>query len=205
MSAHVWPTLFETVKASFQADGITAEQAFGFRTPMAQPKTGQGMRAKISWVPGDDSGSSDAGKQVPTQNPGQVPTRSLGTFQSAFTIYLEACEAASKDLRESEVAQYSAVWSLFECWWKAFYYAAYQTPNARVGGRIALQKASWITDKRVAVRGMALRLLITIPVQLPDDPVTMIPDDAVGVLTGSLTDDIDEDGTDPETQRTDDP
>jgi hypothetical protein len=203
-----WVELYRGVVEQFAADGTIAEQAFGFRTPMGQATTPAGIQAKISWVPGDDTGSNDAGKQVPTLNVGST-YKALGTFEETFTVYLEAVDLTSSKSRTDDLASYAAVISLRDAWFRAMYYAAYTRPGASLGGRWKIVKAGWLADKRLVPRGACLRLLVSAPVQIPDLPVTLAPLNVEAELTGKLVEDVDEDfdlsDPDAETQRTDDP
>lgn len=203
---HVWPALFKAVEDYFAEDGVAAECCFGDRTPMAQPKTAAGTRAKVSWVPGDDSGSSVAGKFGPVQSPGQLPTRSLGTLLETFTIYVEAVDASSPRARASDLASYEAVRTLLEAWFRAFNRAAYVVG---VGGRLQWGNPVWLKDKRVVPQGACLRILISAPTQLPDYPATIVGETedapAVAELGGSVTNTLEADGSPVETQRTDEP
>jgi len=206
MSEHVWPMLFDGVAAVFTEDGVTAEHAFGDRKPMQQPATAAGVRAKISWVPGDDSGSYLAGKFGPPISPGQFPTRALGTLLEAFTIYLEAVDTSSPKARASDRASYAAVRTLLEVWYRAFYHTAREVG---VGGHVVMGNPVWLKDKRVVPQGACLRILVSAPTNMPDYPVTIVGETsdapAVAELGGSVTSNVDVDGNPVETQRTDEP
>lgn len=195
---HVWVQLFRGVAKRLADDGLTVECSFGLRTPMAQPGAA-GLRARLCFVPGDDSGTSDAGKLVPTQSPGQLPTRALATFAEVFTVYVEAVDASTSAARSSDLAQYAACRTLWEAFWRAFHYSAYEEPSARVGGRFQLLKAQWLADRRVMPQGACVRLLIAVPIQFPDQPVDSLSSVAAE-LGGSVTQDPDVDGADVETQ-----
>ncbi len=213
----LWGALYDATVAGLADDGTIVESAFGLREPMKQPKTAAGVRARISWVPGDDIGAGTAGKQVPTVDTTTtadlVPARPLATFEELFTIYIEAQDSSSKTARVNDRASYEAVHSLLEAFWRNLHRAAYTSPDARVGGRWRLQNSKWLTDKRVQVQGACLVLVIALPVQLPDSPVTILTEtgdgsNAEAELTGHLTSTTaapDAVSTDPETQRTDDP
>ncbi len=167
------PVLFDAVVQQFKDDCTNAEQFFGWREPQKH-KTAS---ARLTWVPGDPSGS--IGVMVPARNPGENP-RSLGTLPELFTVYVAANDPQQP---ENERAQYVATRLLYDAWFRAVYLAAY--------GTFEVLDLSWNTEKNERRYGAEMICLCTIQAKVPDSPYTLAPDDTKGVVVVSL-EDVDE-------------
>lgn len=151
--------LFTTVRDQFIAEGIPAENRFGWRVPAQLTPTANIDR--IAWVPGDPTGI--AGTMGPPRNPGGNP-RSLGTYAELFYVEIQAADIT--DL-ENELAQWRKVRILRDQWYRAVYHAAY--------GIFEIQAEQWLTDRLERRYGAALRVLATIDAMVPDITYPSIP------------------------------
>jgi hypothetical protein len=174
MSGLVFVGLFEGVKAVFAEDGVNACNEFGWQAPQQQKVS----QSRICWVPGDPQGK--AGKMSPAQNVGQLPSRTLGTLDELFTIYIQTTFRA---LPHVELEQYKACRDLFDIFWRALYRASY---DIGTGGRVQLIDASWDRKRLVRQDGACLHVLIMAPAMIPDTPATLAPTDTDATLDGIL-------------------
>lgn len=174
--------LFDDVKARMDADAAAADpplaavpQVFGWREPTKR----SGSSLRIVWVPGDDK-SGELGEVAPPRNPGRNP-RPLATLRERFTVYLEAQDPSAP---ESERTQYQASRELLDAWLRAVHLEA--------RGTYALEKPSWVTDKKERRFGAAIRVLGTIEAMVPDVEHTIAPVGVRAVIEVSELDVVEE-------------
>ena len=162
------PELFDAVVARFALDATAAEQVFGWREPAQHPESA----TRITWVPGDESGS--AGEIRGARNPGGDP-RSLATLGELFTVRLSAYDPASP---EDERTQYIATRALYDAWFRAVHLAAH--------GTFRVQSLDWNTSKNERRHGAELVCVCEIEALIPDAPYTLAPVDTAASITESL-------------------
>lgn len=157
--------LYADVVAQFAADGTAADQPFGWR-----PETQQAIVPRITWQPGDASGS--LGKIAPPRNPGRNP-RPLGTLLELFT-----CTISSQDPSdpENELKQYKLTRLLYDAWFRAVYLNAY--------GTFTIERSDWIRVGVITQRryGAAIRVVGTIQAMIPDAELQGVPVDTVAIV-----------------------
>jgi len=164
--------LYDAVRARFEAEGADVKQPFGWRE-VYQHRTG---RARIVWVPGDESGS--AGEMRGARNPGtQAAGRSIATLGELFTVHISASDPQFID---DERKQYEATRALFDAWVRAVYLAAH--------GTIHFGAPAWNTDKNERRHGAELVCVCEVEAKIPDSPYDVVPADAVAEIETSLED-----------------
>lgn len=166
MSTNAVENLFNQVTASFAADGIHAQNLFGWRIPTQHP-----FGPRIAWVPGDPSNS--AGLDTAPRGPGGYPVRALGMLRELCTVYFTAQDPSDP---ENELVQYHIVRQLHDAWFRAAYHAAY--------GTFWIRSTAWETKRSERRHGATMRIVFEIlaPIldRLPDPPLTDAnPDDVV--------------------------
>lgn len=156
MSTLALENLFNTVQASFVADGIHAVNLFGWRIPTQHP-----YGPRVAWVPGDPSNS--VGLTTAPRGPGGNP-RALGMLNELCTVYITAQDPSDP---ENEQAQYHIVRMLHDAWFRAVYKAAH--------GTFYIRSEGWETKRSERRHGATLRVVFEIqaPVldRLPDPPL----------------------------------
>lgn len=154
--------LYTSVSASFVADGILADNVFGWRQPAQHPR-----RPRIAWVPGDVGGA--VGVTVAPRNPGGNP-RSLGTLNETFSVYITATDTSSPEV---ELAQYHIVRMLRDAWYRAVYHVAY--------GTFTILGEAWATEHNERRSGATLIIVCQLEAAildvLPDPPLVASPND----------------------------
>ena len=157
MSTLAVENLFNAVSASFAADGIHAQNLFGWRIPTQHP-----FGPRIAWVPGDPSNS--AGLSTAPRGPGGLPVRALGMLRELCTVYITAQDPSDP---ENELVQYHIVRQLHDAWLRAVYHAAY--------GTFWIRSEGWETKRSERRHGATMRvvfeLLAPILDRLPDPPL----------------------------------
>jgi hypothetical protein len=156
--------LYADVTARFAAEGTPAVNVFGWRQPALQ----QVHVARISWVPGDATGS--VGRVGPARNPGRDP-RPLATLREYFTVTIATSDPTAP---EDEMKQYIATRLLRDAWHRAVYLAAH--------GTFTIESERWMTDRKERRYGAALRVLCTIEAMVPDIAPESMPISVGGVL-----------------------
>lgn len=157
--------LYADVVAQFAADGTTADQPFGWR-----PDVQQVIAPRITWQPGDASGS--LGKMAPPRNPGRNP-RPLGTLLELFTCVISAQDPTDP---EDELKQYKLTRLLYDAWYRAVYLNAY--------GTFSIERSDWVRVGVITQRrfGTAIRVVGTIQSMIPDAVLDSVPVDTVAVI-----------------------
>lgn len=149
------PWLYDQVQARFTAEGLTVPMTFGWRQPTQRLLLGN----RLLWVPGDpDDGT--AGVVGAARYPGRNP-RPLATLPEVFTVFVLAADVLTPEL---ERAQYIAVRTLFDAWYRAAFLAATDT--------LAVEDVRWLVEKKDRRYGAGLRATCTIQAMIPDAPTT---------------------------------
>jgi len=163
-------TLYDDVVSRFELDSTNADQHFGWR----EPQKFKSSRARIVWVPGDESGN--AGTMRAARNPGiGSEGRSLATLAERFTVYVSASDL---QFPENERAQYDATRALFDAWVRAVYLAAH--------GTIVFGDPSWNNSKNERRHGAELVCVCEVEAKIPDSPYALAPVDTTAQITTSL-------------------
>jgi len=136
-------------------------QSFGWREP-----TKRGEPNRITWVPGDESGS--LGEVGGARYPGRVP-RPIANLVELFTVTVFAQDLADP---ENELAQYHAARLLFDRWLAAVYRAAH--------GTFAIESSRWADDQKERRFGAAIVVVATVDAMVPDLEDDDTPPVAVG-------------------------
>ncbi len=163
--------LLDRVRARFTAQGIAAENVFGWREP-AQHARGD----RVAWVPGDQSGSMGT---VTGGKRGMRP-RSLATLNELFTVWISAADPANI---ESEAAQYHAARVLYDAWYEALYKAAH--------GTFTIKTEQWLTGRSERRYGAACKVVIELQAAIPERSATdTAPVDTAANITVNLVDEV---------------
>ena len=124
-------------------------QSFGWREP-----TKRGEPNRITWVPGDESGS--LGEIGGARYPGRVP-RPIANIVELFTVTVFAQDLSDP---ENELAQYCAARLLFDRWLGAVYRSAH--------GTFYIESARWADDQKERRFGAAIVVVATVDAMVPD-------------------------------------
>lgn len=169
MTALALEHYYDAVVASFVADGILADQDFGWREVSQHNETG---RPRVTWVPGDTSAS--VGSLGGARGPGQIP-RPIAQLRERFTVYLFGVDTRDPD---NERAQYHVARQLYDAWFAALYAAAH--------GNFWIVDQTWLTTQTERRHGATIRVVCEINAPIvearPDEPLVDIDAGLPGVV-----------------------
>jgi hypothetical protein len=161
------PNLFDRVVARFAAEGTNVPMTFGWLAPFEQLRTNQ----RITWVPGDESGS--LGTIGAPKYPGGQE-RQLSTLYELCTLHIVAFDPAA---RSDERAQYQMTRELFDALSRAIYLEAH--------GTYKLSAAKWVQGDRVLRAGASIRVLLELQAPNTDTALTT---ETVAIVGASIDD-----------------
>lgn len=131
--------VFEDVAARFAAEAPEVLITFGWRAPPNQLRQGVGRANRIAFVPGEEE---KAGSYLGARAPGRNP-RPLRTFVETCTVFCWAFDGATKELANSDLAQWRAARLLHDAAIRAIELAMRKTSIANLS-RVPFTSPRWI-------------------------------------------------------------
>ena len=151
--------LYNDVTARFAIETPGVAQPFGWREP---PRQFTGPR--IAWVPDDVAGN--IGTDDPPRNVGRNP-RPIATIRELFHVVISSSDQLTPEV---ELAQYIAVRTLRDAWYRAVYLAAH--------GTVRTVSQAWNIDRQNERRfGATIIAVCTIESMVADAPLEGVPED----------------------------
>lgn len=145
-------TLFDAVVERFDAESTECAMSFGWKEPAKLA-----VSARITWAPGDQSGS--VGDVGPARQPGRNP-RPLATLRELCTVSVQAYDPSAPT---DESSQYEATRLLYDAWYRAVYLAA--------RGTFEVVSTQWVRPRSGMTHGCAIQTVIAVDAMIPDAPL----------------------------------